>query len=484
MSTGYYPDNYNITNTTIIVRADVTVIEADAFRNFSSYDNNTQTKVYTFIFESNTTLLRIEDYAFYSCNMDTFILPSSVTSIGNYAFCFCNMDTFILPSSVTSIGNYAFSSTNFNSFTFASNNNLLTIGDSAFTSFLTKSDFIIPTSVTSIGNICFSVAAFRAKCIMNCKITEIPLGAFSFTHLEALYFNEFFASLPNTITKINDEAFYQFYFDKTILNSDFTDISFNIYIPSRVTYIGSNAYSDFFKMFDFTNEFTIYIPNRVTYLAPDAIVITDFNDPGYLIPTSIKNFSSYVSLDPTLFPGLSITNAPVCFLVNTKILTMQSNNKEKYVSIQDLRKGDLVKTLENEYKKIDVIGHSIIEHRIDNQIQKNRLYVCSTNKYAELFEDLVMTGCHSILVNKLTDKQRAETMEMTGRIYITGNRYRLFACLDEKTTVYPTDGDYEIWHFALENNDEKGNYGVYANGLLVESCSKRTMHEFSGMQLV
>ena len=41
-------------------------------------------------------------------------------------------------------------------------------------------------------------------------------------------------------------------------------------------------------------------------------------------------------------------------------------------------------------------------------------------------------------------------------------------------------GNHKIWHLALENNDEYMNYGIYANGLLVESCSKRMMREFSG----
>ena len=41
-----------------------------------------------------------------------------------------------------------------------------------------------------------------------------------------------------------------------------------------------------------------------------------------------------------------------------------------------------------------------------------------------------------------------------------------------------------IWHFALENEDYYKNYGVYANGLLVETCSKRMMKEYSGMTLL
>jgi hypothetical protein len=38
-------------------------------------------------------------------------------------------------------------------------------------------------------------------------------------------------------------------------------------------------------------------------------------------------------------------------------------------------------------------------------------------------------------------------------------------------------GDHKIYHFALENEDNYMNYGVYANGLLVETTSKRFMDE-------
>jgi hypothetical protein len=37
---------------------------------------------------------------------------------------------------------------------------------------------------------------------------------------------------------------------------------------------------------------------------------------------------------------------------------------------------------------------------------------------------------------------------------------------------------------ALENDDYYMNYGIYANGLLVETCSKRFMKELSSMTLL
>jgi hypothetical protein len=44
--------------------------------------------------------------------------------------------------------------------------------------------------------------------------------------------------------------------------------------------------------------------------------------------------------------------------------------------------------------------------------------------------------------------------------------------------------DVTIYHIALENDDYYMNYGVYANGLLVETCSKRYLKELSRMELI
>jgi hypothetical protein len=69
-------------------------------------------------------------------------------------------------------------------------------------------------------------------------------------------------------------------------------------------------------------------------------------------------------------------------------------------------------------------------------------------------------------------------------IYITDNKYRLPACVDERAIVYEKPGTYTIYHLALINNDYLMNYGIYANGLLVETCSKRYLKECSGMDLL
>jgi hypothetical protein len=58
------------------------------------------------------------------------------------------------------------------------------------------------------------------------------------------------------------------------------------------------------------------------------------------------------------------------------------------------------------------------------------------------------------------------------------------AYLDEKAKPFEEEGTFTIYHLALENEHYTGNYGIYANGLLVESCSKRYLKELSHMELL
>ena len=182
----------------------------------------------------------------------------------------------------------------------------------------------------------------------------------------------------------------------------------------------------------------------------------------------------------TIYDGGLAPPPPPCFKEGSKILTDKG-----YLPIETLRKGDLVKTLKNGYKTIDMIGKRVINNPAIKERVKEQLYKCSKDKYPELTEDLVITGCHSILVDRFTSqKQREKVIEVNGDTYVTDKKYRLPACADERASVYENKGDFTIYHIALENSDYYANYGVYANGLLVETCSKRYLKELSKMELI
>jgi hypothetical protein len=67
---------------------------------------------------------------------------------------------------------------------------------------------------------------------------------------------------------------------------------------------------------------------------------------------------------------------------------------------------------------------------------------------------------------------------------VTDQKYRLPACIDEMTHVYEHPGTYTVYHIALEHSSYYKNYGVYANGLLVETSSIRYLKELSNMELL
>ena len=169
-----------------------------------------------------------------------------------------------------------------------------------------------------------------------------------------------------------------------------------------------------------------------------------------------------------------------CFKEGSKILTDKG-----YKPIQDLRKGDLVKTLKHDFKPIDMIGKREIYHPALQERIKDQLYKCSKDNFDEIFEPLIITGCHSILVDSfISDEQKEKVIEVNGKFYVTDGKYRLPACADPRASIYETPGTYTIYHLALENDNYYMNYGIYANGLLVETCSKRYLKELSNMTLL
>ena len=173
-----------------------------------------------------------------------------------------------------------------------------------------------------------------------------------------------------------------------------------------------------------------------------------------------------------------------CFLQGTTVLC-KINDDDQYIPIEQLTPGILVKTCESGYKPIVLIGKDILRNPGNNERTENRLYKCSTAKYMQLKEDLYITGCHSILEFFITEKQKEDIIKHLGKIFVTDNRYRLIACVDDRAEPWNSEGDYTIWHFALEGINIYTNYGVYVNGgLLVETCSINFLKNKSNMKIV
>ena len=180
----------------------------------------------------------------------------------------------------------------------------------------------------------------------------------------------------------------------------------------------------------------------------------------------------------TLSPSVVISPVVICFKKDSCILTNKG-----YKKIQHLKRGDLVKTFRHGFVPVFMVGKKDIHHSPTLERSKNHLYKCAPEHYPELADDLVLTGCHSILVDDYVDEEQLDkTIQVNGDVYVTEGKYRLPVCADRRASIYEHAGKYTVYHVALENDDYYMNYGIYANGLLVESTSKRFLDQFQIME--
>ena len=179
----------------------------------------------------------------------------------------------------------------------------------------------------------------------------------------------------------------------------------------------------------------------------------------------------------------SPSSPTICFKEGSKILCL-IDEQEMYVPIETIKPGMLVKTRLDGYKPVALIGTSKLYNSGDDLRSTRRLYKLTQEKYPEITEDLILTGCHCILTETISDEERAGIVDVMKNVYVTDRKYRLPACVDERAIPYRVEGVFPIWHLALEHEDMYMNYGIYANGLLVESTSKRMISQYSGMKLI
>ena len=187
----------------------------------------------------------------------------------------------------------------------------------------------------------------------------------------------------------------------------------------------------------------------------------------------------------TLYPHMP--DVQPCFLEGTRILckVKPTDKLDYYVPIEQIKKGTLVKTSRDGYKKVILIGKASVNNTDTDERTEHRLYKLTPDNYSELKEDLYITGHHSVLVDSLTDQQKEETLKYVADVFGTDGKVRLMARVDDRAVPWQSAGTYTIWHFALETDDVYKNFGVYANGgLLVETCCIKLLKEEANMTFV
>ena len=162
--------------------------------------------------------------SFRNQNIESYIIPDSVTSIGDSAFWGCSsLSSIVIPDGVTSIGECAFSDCSSLS-NIVIPNSVTSIGDSAFWGCSSLSSIVIPSSVTSIGDFAFWDCSSLSSIVIPDSVTSIGSNAFdNCSSLSDIV-------IPASVTSIGDWAF-----------GGCSSLS-SIIIPESVTSIGDGAF--------------------------------------------------------------------------------------------------------------------------------------------------------------------------------------------------------------------------------------------------
>ena len=465
----------------------------------------------TIISGSSYDVTAIGNFAFQGLNGFTgsLTIGNNVQTIGNNAFAGCEGFTgsLTIPNSVTSIGYYAFDScTGFNG-TLTIGNNVQTIGENAFALCVRLTgNLIIPNSVTTLGSGAFQECiGFTGTLTIGNGIETIESGVFAYC--SGLTGN---LTIPNYITSVGALAFEHCngFSSLTIGNgietiefstfSHCTGLTGNLYIPTSVTSIGGDA---FYFCSGITSITVTYLvtsigagafnscSNAINVIIEDqnicAVETDSFDNYSQIQGSSIKFYSTANASNLTSnWPTISTYYAdqiyepnPACFCKGTKILSLNQHFQEEYVSIENLKKGDLVKTFKHGYRKIDLIGKNQLTNNPDKFTRC--MYKMQKTVQNGLIDDLIVTGGHSILVDDLGD-YKEENDKKLGETQMIDGKYLLLSSISKEFVKLENRDNYTYYHLVLENNgNDEERFGIWANGILVETPPKKTFITFN-----
>ncbi len=170
-------------------------------------------------------LIRIGEGTF-NCNtnLNSVIVPTSVTDVGQYAFYDCsNLEEVMLPNGLVNVGQFAFGEC-WNLRNIVLPNSVMGIGDSAFTGCFSLSNIRIPDNVNSISDGTFFGCTNLREIILPDSLSRIESDAFSgCSSLSDVV-------LPDGLVYIGERAF--------VGCSNLSDLE----ISKKVTFIGDNAF--------------------------------------------------------------------------------------------------------------------------------------------------------------------------------------------------------------------------------------------------
>jgi uncharacterized repeat protein (TIGR02543 family) len=244
-----------------------------------------------------STVTSIDDEAFYSSNLTSISIPSSVTDIGTDAFAFTQSlqsVTFANPSSTTpdlNIGDNAFHESGIEAVQIPARATTIGIGAFSYNQSLSTVTFASPDSTSpalTFGNYSFNRSALAAIEIPR-RATTIGEGAFYYNRsLEAVSF----ASPDSTSPPL---TFGLESFSSSALTT--------IQIPARVTAIGNGAFYNAQSLSNVTFASPSSVETIGDYAFADAYSLTSISIPAGVTSIGKDTFSYATSLNSITIPA-------------------------------------------------------------------------------------------------------------------------------------------------------------------------------------
>ena len=241
---------------------------------------------------------------------------------------------------------------------------------------------------------------------------------------------------------------------------------YTVYVLNDIQY--DNVYKNNWEQFDY---FGVLI-SKMSYFPDYKFLNLCANNLG---DETITNVGDIVTGQNDIFLSAVFNIVPIsdptCFNEGTKILCLNKNLEEEYIPIENLKKGDLVKSYKHGYRKIDLIGKNTL---VNNPSKFSEcMYKMEKTEENGLLEDLIVTGGHAILVDELGE-HADENNKIFGETPKIDGKYLLLSCVSKNFTKIEDTTSYTYYHLTLENNDnDEERFGIWANGILTETPSKK-----------
>jgi hypothetical protein len=371
---------------------------------------------------SNVTSLAITSGigCFQSCSLLTSItLNSSLTSLSPRCFQDCSSLPTIDISNVTSLGNNCFNGCSVLTSIGTLNSSLTSLPNNCFNGCSSLSSIDIQY-VTSLGNNCFQSCSKLTGITLSSSLTSLPQNCFQNCSL----------------------------LNKIVFNNQ-----------NNLTSAGTNVFTGIAA----TRTVTYYSTANASALSSVSQTLYD----TYFSP-SVSGVTNNVTFNPN----------PSCFNEGTKILCLNKELQESWIPIEKLRKGDLVKTYLHGYRKIELIGKGYGKN-IDKNLWNINMYKMIKTNSNGLFEDLIVTGGHGILVDELNDYKEENDKKFNGSTPKIDDKFILLAGVSKDFIILPEGYEFNYYHLVLEEegHEDDKRYGIWANGILTETPSKKKFLE-------